>query len=80
MRGEVHSIIDFDLRVGLEGSQRNRRPLCVHLSDSLLDFKANFYLLISREFDDGDADLLLLVSTGEILNGLDSPNFLIFSL
>lgn len=52
----------------------------MHLADSFLHFKADFYLLISSKLHDGDADLFLLISAGEILNWLNSPHFLIFSL
>lgn len=80
MGGEIDSIIDFDFRVGLEGSQRNGRPFCMHLSYSLLHLKSYFDLLIPRKFDNRDTYLFLLVSAGEILHWLNSPHFLVFPL
>ena len=52
----------------------------MHLSDSFLHFETDFYLLISSELDNGDADFFLLVSAGEILHWLNSPHFLILAL
>lgn len=44
--GEVNRVIDSNFWVWLEGCKGDRRPLGMHLSDSLLHFEPNLDLLI----------------------------------
>ena len=78
--GELDCLVELDLRVGHESRQRDWRPLCMHFAYSLLDLESESDLLIFCEFDDGDADLLLLIDARVELDRQHRSHFLIFAL
>jgi hypothetical protein len=52
----------------------------MHLSNSLLNLKSYFYFLVFGKFDDGNANFLLLIAIGVILNWLHWAHILFFRL
>ena len=73
-------LVKFDVRVGCEGGERDRRPLGVHLPNALLHLEFDANGLVLGQLDDWDAHLFTLVDFRVERHRQDWPDLLLFRL